>query len=132
MCGRVVGIPIPPIPTTGRLASLRVGSWLPCWPARRQDLLAFRETLRVVPVPPTALTHRRRRKQTTTAMSSADADADEDAGAARNDAWADVPMVNMDGIVGSGLPRGAYVARYAGGDDFRAMEPLCSAIIPTW
>lgn len=41
--------------------------------------------------------------------------------------WRPTAVVNMDGLEGSGLRAGAYVARYGGGDDFRAVEPLLSA-----
>ena len=43
--------------------------------------------------------------------------------------WQATPVVNMDGLEGSGLRAGAYVARYGGGDDFRAVDPLLSAEI---
>ena len=46
---------------------------------------------------------------------------------AGSECWQATAVVNMDGIEGSGLRAGAYVARYGGGDDFRAVEPLLSA-----
>jgi len=41
-----------------------------------------------------------------------------------------VPRVNHDGIEGSSLPGGCYLARYGGGDDYAAAEPLVSAELP--
>ena len=38
--------------------------------------------------------------------------------------WDALPVINMDGLEGSGLPQGPYVARYGGGDDYRAEVPL--------
>ena len=45
---------------------------------------------------------------------------------ARTSIFKPIEHVNMDGIEGSGIPGACYAARYGGGDDFCAVEPILS------
>mmetsp|Transcript_54193 Transcript_54193/g.110570 ORF Transcript_54193/g.110570 Transcript_54193/m.110570 type:complete len:286 (-) Transcript_54193:264-1121(-) len=44
-------------------------------------------------------------------------------------ALAALPRVNVDGIEGSSIPGGLHAAKYGGGDDYRAMEPIVSSSV---